>query len=423
MALFKRHRTPAPEVPEVTPAQEVETRRLPDPPAEDARGRRRLDEQRDYLLSIVEPLPAFGMYLLDAWGTAVCEDILADVLVPASDLAAVSGFAVRSSDLAGLEAGSTINLRLREDGLVTKLGAAARVGAGEPLPEGADAVLPGSQGLVDGNSLIVDHRVMAGDNVRRAGTEVRPGVPIMTSGQVLDARRSSLLALAGIDRVMARPRPRVVVLSLLAHPDDPDAESHLLAAALKADGAQVWRVALNVESDRELRDAISDQLIRADLVVATGSLEPGALLPRVVAGMGLIDTARVALEPGDEIAFGLIGEDDIPMIMLPDDPVASYVDYQFFVRPLVHRLMGAQTETMGTQQAILGADMPATRQVTTVSFATLREQDGEAVVVPLGEGRHLRLLDMVGADAMIVRSPGSPAVALGERVECVRLHD
>ncbi|EPH03405.1 hypothetical protein HMPREF1531_01465 [Propionibacterium sp. oral taxon 192 str. F0372] len=421
MALFKRRaaRTEdetAQETPEVP-------RTLPAPPPVDARGRRSVEDQRDYLLSLVEPLPAFGMYLLDAWGTAVCEDIVSDVLVPASDLAAVSGYAVRAVDLAGLQEGMTTTLKLRGDGQVTKMGAAARVSAGAEMPEGADAVLPASQGLADGDSLLVDHVVLAGDNVRRAGTEVRPGVPIMQSGQTLDARRSALLALAGVDRVMARPRPRVVVLSLLAHSDDADAESHLLAAALKADGAQVWRVALTVESERELRDAIADQLIRADLVVATGSLDADALLPRVVAGMGLTDTALVAIEPGEQIGFGLIGEDEIPLVMLPDDPVASYVDHQFFVRPLVRKLMGAPVVTTEEIKALIGSDMPATGEVTTVSFATMRAQEGEQVVVPLGQGRHLRLLDMVGADAVIVRAPGSAPVSLGERVRCLRLND
>ena len=44
---------------------------LPQPPEADEFGRRSLDDQRQYLLSLIEPLPAFGMYLLDAWGMPI----------------------------------------------------------------------------------------------------------------------------------------------------------------------------------------------------------------------------------------------------------------------------------------------------------------------------------------------------------------
>ena len=71
MALFKRRgRRSKQEADE--PIAVAETPRLPDPPAPiDGSGRRAAPAQRDYLLSLVEPLPAFGMYLLDAWGTAI----------------------------------------------------------------------------------------------------------------------------------------------------------------------------------------------------------------------------------------------------------------------------------------------------------------------------------------------------------------
>ena len=75
MRLFKR-RSEAIEV--SVPVEPEPAATLPDPPGTDARGRRSVADERDYLLSLITPLPAFGMYLLDAWGTAVCEDIIAD---------------------------------------------------------------------------------------------------------------------------------------------------------------------------------------------------------------------------------------------------------------------------------------------------------------------------------------------------------
>ncbi|MGB3954457.1 MAG: gephyrin-like molybdotransferase Glp [Brooklawnia sp.] len=423
MRLFTR-RAPAPESVEEPPQVVEPELTLPDPPPVDDRGRRTVAAQREYLLSLVEPLPAFGMYLLDAWGTAVCEDIVADTHAPAEDLVAVNGFAVRAQDLTGLEADATATLRLRDDYKVSKVGSAVRVRAGQLLPEGADAVIPADQARLDGNVLTVHGRVSRGSHVRWIGSDVRIGVPIMRSGERLDARRSAMLAMAGIDRVLARPRPRVVVLSVADQASDPsDVESHLIAAAARADGAQVWRVGLPVSSDRELRDAISDQLIRADIVVVSGTLAPDGQLVRVVRQLGDIDLTDIALEPSGGVGFSLVGEDQVPMVMLPDDPVEAYVGYQFFIRPLVRRLAGAPVVNSEQVNCLAGADLPGGLDVVQVRFGTIREQQGERVVVPLGNPSHPRLADLVGADAMIVLDEESASVQLGDRVGCWLLDD
>lgn len=422
MRLFKRRNTEAPVASEPVEAEPART--LPTAPAAASDGRRKVAEQRDYLLSLVNPLPAFGMYLLDAWGTAVCEDIVADTNLPAEDLAAVTGYAVRAQDLSGLEPGSRTTLRVREDDRVAKVGSAVRVSARQLLPDGADAVIATADAKLDGSTLVVRQPVKAGDQVRLAGSEVRAGVPIMRSGERLDARHSALLALAGIDRVLARPRPRVVVLSV-ADPAStaPDVGSHLLAAALKADGAQVWRVGPLHATDRELRDAISDQLIRADIVVVAGDLDEDAQLPSVVADLGLHDLADVALEPGGRLGFALVGEDEIPLVMLPDEPVASYVGYQVFVRPLIRKLMGAPVVHHETINCLAGGDIAGRAGVVQVRLGVVREQQGEKVVVPLGGAGQPRLTDLVSADAMIVLDEQVSAISLGERVSCWQLDD
>lgn len=421
MRLFKRRS----EVAETSGPVEAEpTAKLPDPPGTDAQGRRSVTDQRDYLLSLINPLPAFGMYLLDAWGTAVCEDIIADSNLPADDLVATSGYAVRVDDLQAIDEAGGAKLKVRDDDKVFKVGSAIRVRAGQPLPDGADAVISEDDAELNGTTLSVTRAVKPGDQVRWSGSEARAGVPILRSGERLDARRSALLALAGVDRVLARPRPRAVVLSIAG--DDrtrADVESPLLAAALKADGAQVWRVSNANGTDRELQDVISDQLIRADIVVVSGELGAEAQLPRVVSSMGLTDLADVACRPGGRIGFAIVGDDEIPLIMLPNEAVAAYSGYQLFVRPLVRRLMGAPVVTRPTVNCLAGGEMRGREGVVSLQLGTVREQQGEKVVVPLGNPDHPRLSDLVSADALVVLDQTGPVVSLGERVGCWLLND
>nr|WP_231980063.1 molybdopterin-binding protein [Tessaracoccus coleopterorum] len=155
---------------------------------------------------------------------------------------------------------------------------------------------------------------------------------------------------------MVRPRPRVVVVSSGEHLVDPsahighgesaDANSFMIAAAARAAGATVFRVAVHSNDRDAIRQAITDQLIRADLVISTtgGRREDYEAVVAVMEESGLVDSVNVAMSPGRMQTFGLIGEDRVPMLMLPGNPVSAYVTFQAFARPLILQLMGAGTQ-------------------------------------------------------------------------------
>ena len=83
-----------------------------------------------------------------------------------------------------------------------------------------------------------------------------------------------LLGAVGRDRVLVRPRPRVVVLSTgdeLVEPGTsltpgriPDSNSFMLAAAARESGAMAYRVGFVSDDPRVLMDTLEDQLIPAD---------------------------------------------------------------------------------------------------------------------------------------------------------------
>src|SRR3989337_467251 len=48
------------------------------------------------------------------------------------------------------------------------------------------------------------------------------------------------------------------------------------------------------------------------------------------------------MQPGKPQGFGLIGDDRIPMIMLPGNPVSAFVSFEAFARPVIRKLMGVR---------------------------------------------------------------------------------
>lgn len=146
------------------------------------------------------------------------------------------------------------------------------------------------------------------------------GEVLIHAGKQLDARAIGLLAGAGFDKVFCRPRPRIVVLAVgeqLAD-DAPasmaerrrDAASHMVAAAAKADGAQVWRESVAGTTPDDVAEVVSDQLIRADLMVICGGTAGGrdSLVGRSLKSLGQTDFAEVAMKPAACRASGSLAK-------------------------------------------------------------------------------------------------------------------
>jgi molybdopterin molybdotransferase len=423
MAWFARKQDP---VEQESEAVVLEAPTLPAAPAVDAAGLRSAADHSSYLLSLVEPLPAFGMPLLEAWNQVMTEDIDSLVNVPAASTAKVAGYAVRAFDLTDDEGRLSRGMRL-VGADVERLpeGGAAVVAPGDALPPGANTVLPTSFATIaDGRLELID-RVAEGEYVRAAGEHLPVGTRLLSEGDVLGERAIGLLASAGIEQVLVRPRPRVVVLGsgerLADHGGDlrpgetVDANSYLISAAAKAAGATVFRVAVHTNDAEAIRQTLSDQLIRADLVISTtgGKREDYEAVAGVLADLGLVDSADVAMSPGRTHTFALVGEDRVPVLMLPGNPVSAYVTFQAFARPLIRRLMGAATEPR-TVRAIAGGTMRSTKGQLHLLRGSVRTEGSirhvDQVTMPHALG------ELAASNALIVLDGHVELVRAGEQV-------
>lgn len=425
MSWFGR-RKPAPVVEE---AEVPQAPTLPEPPRPNDAGLRELHAHSDYLLGLVEPLPPFGMQLLEAWNQTLCEDLVAMASVPPVDLATMDGYAVRSSDVSAARRDAPIVCTLMEsvdEDLPPYV--AVPVAARTPMPPGSDAVLPERAYARDELTISVREGVEAGENVTRAGSAMAIGTPLMASGERLDARSIGLLAGAGIDKVFVRPRPRVVVLSSGEDVLDPgldmgnsdqtwDANSYLIAAAAKAVGAQVWRVGVPGNDPEKLSETITDQLIRADLVISTtGSQRDYERIKAVLTTLGPTDFTEVAMLPGKTQAFGLVGDDRIPMLLLPGNPVSAYVTFQVFVRPLLRKLMGIEPVGFTPVRAITTSMLrSATGQVQLMRGRVWTER-GIRTVEAVHD--HDPLRELASCNALIVLDSDTDVVMAGESAMC-----
>ncbi|MDO5093339.1 MAG: molybdopterin molybdotransferase MoeA [Propionibacteriaceae bacterium] len=423
MALFGRKRHVEEEAPPVE--EVVET--LPPAPEPDENGFRRVDDHVNYLLELVEPLRPFGMSVLEAWDQVICEDINSMINVPPNSTSKVAGYAVRALDL-WTEHGDLVESLQLATGL-SRLGTgqAVPVGAGGVVPRGTTAVLPESFAHHLGDRIEVVKDVAEGDFMRAAGEHLAVGTRLLSEGEVLTDRSVGMLAATGVDKVLVRPRPRVVVVSSGAELVEPgeqveygentDANSFLIAAAARAAGATVFRVPVHSNDRQELKQAITDQLIRADLVISTtgGRREEYEVVAQAMAELGLVDAVEVAMSPGRTQTFGLIGDERVPMVMLPGNPVSAYVSFQVFVWPLLRRLMGSDVHRRSVR-AIAKGTFRSVRGLRHLLRGELVDDGRVRTVSKVSDP--FAMAELGRTNALVVLDEDTEFVRPGESVQC-----
>ncbi len=266
-----------------------------------------------------------------------------------------------------------------------------KIMTGAPLPAGADTIVPYEATDRGTDDVLIFTPSEPGQHVRRAGEDIEAGDVVLQAGDQLGPRSIGLLAGIGRDKVLVRPRPAgggdrhrfgagAPGTAAAAPEMIYDSNSFLLAAAARAAGAQVFRVGLVSDDPDEVKQLISDQLVRADLILTTGGVSQGDydVVKAVLPELGATDFASVAMQPGKPQGFGLIGEDRVPMLMLPGNPVSSFVSFEAFARPVLRKLMG-----------VTPYERTAVRCQTTHAMTSIpgKRQLARGIVIDIGE-RH-----------------------------------
>ena len=390
---------------------------------------RSLAEHLQVVMGRVRPLEPLALPLLDANGCVLAADIEAHSDVPAFHASAVVGYAARAADIAMASPRAVLPLRELPAGSALAPGCVVPVGEATPLPYGSDCVIPAEYTDRGAPIVRVGRSVTRAANVTLAGSQVRKGTTLLTVGQVLGSREIALLAALGIGKVPAYPRPRIAVITTGTELIDtgrirpmpvgplskPDINGVSLACAVVEAGALSYRVGPVADDPVRLRKILDDQLGRADMVVTTGGIgtEPEDVLRPVLATMGTVDFAFVAMEPGRVQGTGSLGASNVPLIALPGEPTAAFVGFELFVRPVVRRLMGHSEVFAPRVSAELTEGVTGKPDVTAVVPVAVAE--GRAT--PVGDG----MRSLVRANGLAVVAPPRTDVAAGEQVTVMML--
>ena len=399
-----------------------------------------VEDHLERILRGLGPLAPYDQPLVESLGLPLYADYVSPIDLPRFDQALVDGYAIAAGDATSattdaptvLPVAGEIRAGVSRPFAISR-GTAARISAGSPLPRGADCVVPISHTDRGQSKISVTVAPDLGQGVRRVGSDVLAGSTAVAAGTVLGAREIGLLASLGAHRVALRPRPRVVVISMgselrepgdhVSHDSSFDGNSYMLAAAIRAAGAIAFRVGAVGDDPKEFRRVLSEQLVRADLVVTTGGISMGQrdAIRQTLRALGTVSFSEVAIHPGRVQGFGAVFDDETPIINLPPNGVAAYVGFEVFVLPALRRLMGRTPYRRPMVHAVLAADISSESGRRQYVPAVFEVTHRGAKVTPLPDAEDLRLSRLAEANALVVVGEDETALNLGDTVRTLVL--
>jgi len=368
--------------------------------------------------------------LREAYGRVLAEEVRARADVPPHDNSAMDGFAVRSDDVTAGKLDLVVAAEVAAGHVAARAvgaGEAFKIMTGAPMPAGADAVVMVEKTESAGGRVRLLEPVRAGENVRRAGEDLRAGSSVLAPGVRLGAAELGVLASVQHASVLVARRPEVAILVTgdelrdLHQPLDAgaiaDTNSYALDGLVRDAGGQPRVLPIVRDDPTLLRQAI-EAARTADLIVSSGGVSVGEHdhVKPVLAELGAqLDFWRVDMKPGKPVAVARLGA--TPYYGLPGNPVSTMIAFLLFVRPAIRAALGAEP-ALDLPRAEAQLARPLRSRSDRRSFLRARASFDAGVLraAPVEkQGSHV-LTSMIGANALIVLPPGTHDLAAGAPV-------
>ncbi len=400
-----------------------------------------VSEALAHILGSFQPVEAETCPLTRSRGRILAADIAATADLPAFDYSSMDGFALRSADLlpAGTPGWELVvcgEVRAGEIPLVKILpGQCARIMTGAPIPPGADAVvmfedtdhLASKPGTKPPDKAIIHKRVIAGENIRPRGMDLKAGSRVLASGTRLEAREIALLASLGHSEVSVHRLVRLALFSSgdeLIPPGIPlppgkiyDSNTTLLTALAETLGTEVTTPGIARDSLADTRAKILSAVSsKPDAIISTAGVSMGAFdfIKYLLETEGTLDFWRVDMRPGKPLAFGSFK--GIPYFGLPGNPVSAFVGFELFIKPAVQRLSGFYSQSRKTLRVTLAEEVVSDGRESYLR-ARINQEQGATLAHLTGHQGSGNLVSLVHANALLIVPSGVKCVPAGSELD------
>ncbi len=370
------------------------------------------------------------LYLVDALGYVLAEDIIADHNSPEFPTSAMDGYAIIHEDmtLGTLKVGSInpAGSALKEEVIG---GTCIKTFTGSLMPHGADTLIPIENVTAQGDEIIIHEEVPQGFSVREVGENYAKGQLLIPKGTKIDFPQIGVMASLNIANVLVYEKPTVAILSTgselleLGEEQTNDSQirssnNYILEAIVnKYDGIPMQLGCIK-DDKATITKGISDALEKSDIVVTTGGVSVGDFdfVKDVIYELGCdVIFKGVRVKPGQHIMVARKGDKFI--IGLPGFAYSSTVTAMLYLIPLIEKLQQGKS-ALRTVKAKLKEPFVKRAKKAEFTACNISLTQGEYYADFKGKkvGSSAILTNMLGDAALLVTSEDDTSKEIGDEV-------
>ena len=292
----------------------------------------------------------------DSLGRILASDIHSTINVPGFDNSAMDGYTIALNETQVAQENLSFDVVDRiaagSTGNDLKIGNAARIFTGAPIPNGANTVVMQEECTLseDKSQITVKRAINLNENIRPTGNDILKDNVILSSGRQIKPQDISLAASVGVGELVVFKKIKVGVFFTgdeLVEPGNPltpgkiyNSNRYALVALLKQVGCDV----INLGNIEDKLDATCEALealeSQCDLIMTTGGVSVGEEdhVKPAVEKLGELNLWKIRMKPGKPLAYGKVKQ--TPFIGLPGNPVSSFVTFCIFSLPFIKKMQG-----------------------------------------------------------------------------------
>ncbi len=393
-----------------------------------------LEEARAILLENSRPVSAETVGLEECSGRIAAEDVKACANVPPFDRSPYDGYAFRAEDTKAASDKNPSVLRILEEipagGVPHKevvRGTAVKILTGAPVPPGADAVCMYEKTQFTENEVRIFSPFRAGDNIVRAGEDIKEGTVLVKTGSRIDAVSAGVLASQGIGKLKVYRRPLTGIISTgselaeigerLAAGRIYNSNRYTFTHKINEFGGIPLYLGTVRDDPGEICSLLEKGLSDCDSVILTGGVSVGdydyTARAMQMAGVKIIVNG-VLMKPGMACAYGV--KDGKLICGLSGNPASALTNYCLAALPALRRLAGITPAECCPREipVILAEGYPKASPGTRFLRGRLDLADGTAKMHISPEQGNVVLSASMGMDVMAMIPAGSGPVEPGK---------